>query len=63
VDLAEAIEVTRQRRDYLTQRIVAKRVMGWETQYDERERDAHTTLLTALGIVTRPPNPAYKEYG
>lgn len=48
MSLEEAIEVTRQRRDWLTARIAAKESVGWETQWDIRERDAHATLLEHL---------------
>lgn len=43
----------RQRRDYLSQRIQAKRNVGWETVYDESERDALTWALMTL--TRRPP--------
>jgi hypothetical protein len=34
------IDTLRQRHDWLTERIKAKETVGWETTYDERERDA-----------------------
>lgn len=49
MDLSEAIIVTRERRDWLTHRIEAKSKMGWDIEWDTRERDAHTTLLEAVG--------------
>jgi hypothetical protein len=45
----EAIEVTRQRRDWLTARIAAKRSVGWDVAWDERERAAHSRILAELG--------------
>jgi hypothetical protein len=48
MELSEAIVVTRQRRDWLTARIAAKRTVGWEVDWDERERDAHNAVLVAL---------------
>lgn len=42
----------RQRRDYLTQRIAAKKSVGWEYQYDEAERDALTWALERLNVPT-----------
>lgn len=43
--LDEAREILRQRRDYLGHRIEGKKQMGWEYQYDEREREALTRML------------------
>lgn len=48
MDLAEAVEVTRQRRDWLNERIKAKAVVGWDIAWDIRERDAHTAVLEHL---------------
>jgi hypothetical protein len=48
MDLAEALVVTRQRRDWLTARIAAKQTVGWEVDWDIRERDAHNVILLAL---------------
>jgi len=39
----------RERRDYLTARISAKQEVGWETVWDERERDALTWVLEWFG--------------
>jgi hypothetical protein len=44
----EAIRTLTERRDYLGHRITAKRSLGWETQYDQRERDALTWALAQL---------------
>lgn len=38
-----------QRRLWLTERIKAKKAVGWETVYDESERDA---LAWALSVIT-----------
>ena len=45
----EARAVLTERRNYLTGRIEAKEKVGWETQWDRRERDAITTLLQEGG--------------
>lgn len=37
-----------QRRDYLDQRIAAKKAVGWETRYDEDERRALSWALARL---------------
>lgn len=50
---AEYLDRLRQRRDYLTQRIAAKKTVGWETQYDESERDALTWALMQLATTAR----------
>lgn len=50
----EAIEVTRQRRNWLTARIAAKQTVGWDTEWDTRERDAHTRLLQEIGAEPKP---------
>ena len=44
----EALETLNQRRQYLTLRIDAKKRMGWEFLYDQRERDALTWALDIL---------------
>lgn len=41
-----------QRRQYLDARIVAKQSVGWETVYDQSERDALTWILA--WFVTQP---------
>lgn len=38
--LTEALGVLRDRAGYLKGRVVAKQAVGWEYQYDERERAA-----------------------
>lgn len=38
--LIESLIVLRERKRWLDARIIAKRVVGWETDWDERERDA-----------------------
>lgn len=37
-----------QRRNWLNERIIAKKNIGWETVYDESERDALTWALEIL---------------
>jgi hypothetical protein len=44
----EHINRLNQRRLYLDQRIGAKKNVGWETVYDESERDALTWALKEL---------------
>lgn len=41
----EAREVLTQRRNWLTERIKAKEIIGWDVQWDTRERDALSTIL------------------
>lgn len=38
-----------QRRRYLEARIAAKKSVGWETIYDQSERDALTWILAVVG--------------
>jgi hypothetical protein len=45
----EKISVLQDRADYLRVRIEAKKSVGWEYQYDVRERDA---LVWALSVLT-----------
>lgn len=42
---AEAYAVLRQRRDWLTARIAAKQSIGWDVEWDIRERDALAHVL------------------
>lgn len=44
----EARETLRQRRDWLTARIRAKESIGWDVEWDIRERDALSVLLSEL---------------
>ena len=45
---AEALRTLTERHDWLCARIKAKRSVGWETVYDERERDALAWALAEL---------------
>jgi hypothetical protein len=47
--ISDALRVLKERRNWLTARIQAKMSVGWETAYDERERDALTTVLQSQG--------------
>lgn len=38
----------RNRRDYLALRVEAKRKMGWEYEYDQREREALTWAIEQI---------------
>jgi len=40
-----------ERRDWLEQRIIAKKKVGWETHYDEREHAALVWLLDGIQTV------------
>lgn len=46
-ELRAALLVLRERRDWLTHRVQAKRMVGWDTEWDLRERDALTRVLNA----------------
>ena len=48
----DRLEVLRQRRDYLELRIQIKTSLGWEAEYDEREREA---LRWAIGCLEFNP--------
>jgi hypothetical protein len=45
---ADVVETLRQRRNWLTARITAKQSIGWDVEWDTRERDALTATLTHL---------------
>lgn len=47
-DLREALIVLRERRDWLTERIKAKRTVGWDTQWDQRERDSLAAVIAHM---------------
>lgn len=47
-DLPEALVVLRERRDWLSARIKAKQSIGWDVEWDTRERDALAVVLAAL---------------
>ena len=51
----EALSVLRERRDWLTARIAAKKSINWETQWDEREC---ASLTWAIDYITD-----YKIFG
>ena len=58
----EHIDRLDQRCRYLTERIAAKKNVGWETQYDESERDALRWALDRLEVVrARPQFPRNRE--
>lgn len=46
--LDQAVQVLIERRNYLTQRIAAKshETVGWDVEYDTRERDALTLVIS-----------------
>lgn len=41
-----ALQTLKERRDWLEQRVIAKKKVGWETTYDERERDALSWIIS-----------------
>jgi hypothetical protein len=43
------LDVLRDREAYLRQRIIAKQIVGWEWQYDSREREALEWAIRQLG--------------
>lgn len=43
--IEEARETLKQRRDWLTERIAGKKKIGWDVQWDTKERDALTLIL------------------
>lgn len=47
-ELTKAIGVLIERRNWLTARIAAKQSVGWCVQWDTRERDALSTVITAM---------------
>jgi len=47
VTLTEALGILRDRAGYLKGRIIAKQAVGWEFQYDERERAALELAIVA----------------
>lgn len=54
MNLPEAIQVLTERRNWLTARIRAKESVGWDVQWDRRERDA---LSRAIDYLDRPELP------
>ena len=51
----EYIDVLDQRRRYLEQRVQAKKTVGWDFAYDQRERDALTWAVGVLSEAFTPP--------
>ena len=51
-EAATHVDRLRQRRDWLAQRIEAKKRVGWDIEYDTAERDALSWVLERL-----PPMP------
>ena len=45
------LDVLREREAYLRARIIAKQTVGWDYQYDERERAALAWAIERLQIV------------
>lgn len=54
----EFLDVLDQRRRYLEQRVQAKRTVGWDYAYDQRERDA---LAWAVGCLSEALAPVVTE--
>ena len=53
----DACEVLAQRRDYLTERIAAKERVGWDREWDTRERDALACVIEELRPAAELPAP------
>lgn len=45
---SETLTVLRERRDWLTARIEAKQSVGWDVEWDTRERDALADAVAEL---------------
>jgi hypothetical protein len=41
----KSLVVLRERRDWLTQRIIAKNKVGWDVEWDTRERNALAHII------------------
>lgn len=48
MSIEEARLVLTERRNWLTARIKAKQTVGWDTEWDRRERDAMNRILEAV---------------
>lgn len=46
--MSDHMKVLEERRNWLRERIKAKKVVGWETQWDQREHDALEWAIGAL---------------
>lgn len=57
MNVEDALMVLRERRDYLNQRIAAKTTVGWDVEWDVRERDALTAVIRDLNQPTEQPSP------
>lgn len=49
MNISDALGVLTERRNWLTERIEAKRRVGWDVEWDTRERDALTRVLREHG--------------
>lgn len=49
-EASDNLTVLRERRDWLAARIKAKESVGWETQWDQRERDALEWAVEQLEV-------------
>jgi hypothetical protein len=49
IEREDLIQVLREREAYLRARIIAKKSVGWEYAYDERERAALEWAIRELG--------------
>lgn len=45
MSVADALQVLTERRNWLTARIRAKQSVGWDVEWDTRERDALSRVL------------------
>lgn len=51
MSLQEALSVAKERHDWLCERIKAKNVIGWDIEWDTRERDALAVILRMAGRI------------
>jgi hypothetical protein len=54
--LRKSVGVLAERRNWLSQRIIAKTTVGWDVEWDTRERDAlsHVIDEVDLGLLVEP---------
>lgn len=48
MDIRDALRVATERRNWLSARIKAKESVGWDVEWDTRERDALTKILREM---------------
>jgi hypothetical protein len=48
VRIADAVDTLTQRRNWLSARIAAKQSVGWDVEWDTRERDSLTVVIDMI---------------